>query len=53
MGANDGKVLDFVQLMNNGANSLRYNIVLVADGYTQAEIPRFRPTVAASCVSSS
>jgi hypothetical protein len=42
MGANDGAVLAFRQLMNNGANSLRYNIVLVSDGYTAAEIPLFR-----------
>jgi hypothetical protein len=42
MGANDGSVLAFRQLMNNGSNSLRYNIVLVSEGYTQAEIPRFQ-----------
>jgi hypothetical protein len=28
--------------MKNGANSLRYNIVLVSEGYTQAEIPLFQ-----------
>ena len=42
MGANDGAVLAFRQLMNNGANNLRYNIVLVSEGYTAAEMPRFR-----------
>ena len=42
MGANDGSVLTFRQLMNNGANSLRYNIVLVSEGYTQAQIPLFQ-----------
>jgi hypothetical protein len=42
VGANDGSVLAFRQLMNNGSNSLRYNIVLVSDGYTQAEIPLFQ-----------
>lgn len=42
MGANDGSVQAFRQLMNNGANNLRYNIVLVSEGYTQAEIPRFQ-----------
>jgi len=42
MGANDGAVLAFRQLINNGANNLRYNIVLVSDGYTAAEIPLFR-----------
>ena len=42
MGANDGSVLAFRQLMNNGSNNLRYNIVLVSDGYTAAEIPLFQ-----------
>jgi len=42
MGVNDGAVLAFRQLMDNGANNLRYNIVLVSDGYTAAEIPRFQ-----------
>lgn len=42
MGANDGAVLAFRQLQNNGANNLRYNIVLVSEGYTEAEIPLFR-----------
>jgi hypothetical protein len=42
MGANDGSVLAFRQLLNNGANNLRYNIVLVSEGYTQAEIPLFQ-----------
>lgn len=42
MGANDGAVLAFRQLVNNGANNLRYNIVLVAEGYTAAEMPLFR-----------
>jgi hypothetical protein len=42
MGANDGAVLAFRQIMNNGANNLRYNIVLVSEGYTEAEIPLFR-----------
>ena len=42
MSANDGAVLGFRQLMNNGANNLRYNIVLVSEGYTAAEIPLFR-----------
>ena len=42
MGANDGSVLAFRQLLNNGANSLRYNLVLVSEGYTQAEIPLFQ-----------
>jgi hypothetical protein len=42
MSANDGAVLAFRQLMNNGANSLRYNIVLVSEGYTEAEIPLFQ-----------
>ncbi len=42
MGSNDGAVLAFRQLMNNGANNLRYNIVLVSEGYTEAEIPLFR-----------
>ena len=42
MGATDGSVLAFRQLLNNGANSLRYNIVLVSEGYTAAEIPIFQ-----------
>lgn len=42
MGANDGSVLAFRQLTNNGANNLRYNIVLASDGYTHAEIPLFQ-----------
>jgi hypothetical protein len=42
MGANDGAVLAFRQLLNNGADNLRYNIVLVSDGYTTVQIPLFR-----------
>jgi hypothetical protein len=42
MGANDGSVVAFRQILNNGSNSLRYNIVLVSEGYTQAEIPVFQ-----------
>ena len=42
MGANDGSVLAFRQILNNGSTSLRYNIVLVSEGYTQAEIPLFQ-----------
>jgi hypothetical protein len=42
MGANDGSVLAFRQLLDNGATNLRYNIVLVSEGYTQAEIPLFQ-----------
>ncbi len=42
MGANDGAILAFRQLMNSGANHLRYNIVLVSEGYTEAEIPLFQ-----------
>jgi len=42
MGATDGAVLAFRQLMDNGSTKLRYNIVLVSDGYTAAEIPLFQ-----------
>jgi hypothetical protein len=42
MGATDGAVLAFRQLMDNGSRKLRYNIVLASDGYTAAEIPLFR-----------
>jgi len=42
MGATDGAVLGFRQLMDNGSKKLRYNIVLVSEGYTAAEIPLFR-----------
>ena len=42
MGATDGAVLAFRQLMDNGSQKLRYNIVLVSDGYTAAEIPLFQ-----------
>jgi hypothetical protein len=42
VGANDGSVLAFTQLLDNGPRNRRYNIVLVAEGYTAAEIPRFR-----------
>lgn len=42
MGANDGAVLAFRQLVNNGANNLRYNIVMVSEGYAASEMPLFR-----------
>lgn len=42
MGANDGAVLGFRQIVDNGSRKLRYNIVLVSDGYTAAEMPAFR-----------
>src|SRR4051794_19281290 len=42
MGATDGAVLAFHQLVNNGSRQLRYNIILVSDGYTAAEIPTFQ-----------
>jgi hypothetical protein len=42
MGTSDGAVLAFRQLIDKGSRKLRYNIVLVSDGYTAAEIPLFR-----------
>ena len=42
MGATDGAVIAFRRLVDNGPASLRYNIVLVSDGYTAGEIPLFR-----------
>ena len=42
MGATDGAVLAFRQLMDNGSTRLRYNIVLVSEGYTAAERPLFQ-----------
>ncbi|WP_243075412.1 M64 family metallopeptidase [Microbacterium sp. SS28] len=42
MGASDGAVLAFRTLQDNGPRQLRYNIAIVSDGYTAAEMPLFR-----------
>jgi hypothetical protein len=41
MGANDGAVLGFSQLVNNGPDNLRFNLVLVSEGYREEELPLF------------
>lgn len=42
MGASDGSVLAFRPLLVNGSRQSRYNIAIVSEGYTAAEMPLFR-----------
>jgi hypothetical protein len=37
MGLNDGQVLGTTRILNNGSNARRYNIVLLAEGYTAGQ----------------
>jgi hypothetical protein len=46
MGAADGQVIGVSTIVDSGPASKRWNMVLVAEGYRQAELPRFRADVA-------
>jgi len=41
MSTADGQVLGVTQLLNNGPASLRWNLVLMGDGYQASELPTF------------
>lgn len=41
MGRSDGRVLGVTQIVNNGAASRRWNIVLLGDGFLESEQPLF------------
>jgi IgA Peptidase M64 len=41
MSSTDGMVIGTTQIVNNGPPQNRYNIVLVAEGYQQAELGKF------------
>jgi hypothetical protein len=42
MGANDGAIINATKILDNGADSARYNIVLVAEGYQAAQLGQFQ-----------
>jgi len=42
MGANDGAIINVTKILDNGADSARYNIVLVAEGYQTAQLGQFQ-----------
>jgi hypothetical protein len=42
MTTNDGKVLGKEKIIDNGPNSIRWNIVILGDGFTAAEIPQYK-----------
>src|SRR3954463_7290891 len=46
MGAADGQVIGVSTIVDSGPASKRWNMVLVAEGYRQADLPRFRADVA-------
>lgn len=46
MGSADGQVLRITKTVDNGPDSKRFNLVLVAEGYQQKEIPAFQNRVA-------
>lgn len=41
MGTSDGKVIGAVKIVDNGDPADRFNLVLVAEGYTQSELSKF------------
>lgn len=41
MGASDGRVLGTTRIVDNGDASERWNLVIVAEGYREIELPRF------------
>jgi hypothetical protein len=41
MGASDGRVLGTTRIVDNGDVSERWNLVIVSEGYREAELPRF------------
>lgn len=41
----DGNVIGTQKIVDNGANSLRYNVVILGDGYRQAELAKYAADV--------
>lgn len=41
MGATDGRVIGTTKIVDHGDNAERWNLVIVAEGYREAELPQF------------
>ena len=41
MGTSDGTILGTTKIVNNGPNEARFNLVIMGDGYTNAQISQF------------